>query len=412
MLDEAMEDKAVCEVSGMDGTPIRNPRTRNRVNRPTQYLVAVDNENVELNDWTSRFVMRNTGLTGSPVEQKRADGVNTRSEELAFKTTDAAQLKQFVAQVIRKYPRSNVIVCHNNYSHAPMRGQDCKRFGVDDIYEPLYGGWRNGGGIFGRSLAAESEKVDEAAINLADKDGTIANVIREQVIDSGDLNKCATKQQVYDLVAKKLADNGIDTPASRRLLFKIQRSYNLVSAMQAVTNSYLSGANLGVDGPRRSRRGVYEKEAIDERRMDGPAAAACGGRDEVAEFKQMLEDGIVEFQFRKADGSLRRAVGTRSEAVVPTSEREKLDPTYDDSMKSYESKASYIIWFWDLEKSQVRCFNTNRFEGLINFEETSARLSPTATGVGKIKLDRAVVPVAKPVVGRYMNVSGPISLKA
>lgn len=313
--------------------------------------------------------------------------------------------------MIRKYPRSNVIVCHNNYSYAPMRHQDCKRFGVDDIYEPLYGGWRNGGGIFDRSLAAESEEIGETAINLADKDGTIANVIREQVIDSGDLNKCATKQQVYDLVAKKLADNGIDTPASRRLLFKIQRSYNLVSAMQAVTNSYLSGANLGVDGPRRSRRGVYEKEAIDERRMDGPAAAARGGRDEVAEFKQMLEDGIVEFQFRKADGSLRRAVGTRSEAVVPTSEREKLDSTYDDSVKSYESKASYIIWFWDLEKSQVRCFNTNRFEGLINFEETSSKLSPTATGVGKIKLDRAVAPVAKPVVGRYMNVSGPISLK-
>lgn len=185
--------------------------------------------------------------------------------------------------------------------------------------------------------------------------------------------------------------NGLDTPASRRLLINIMRSRDLTSAMYTVVNSYGRGADIGVNGPNHGfRRDMYEDEPIDERRMDGPAAAKKGGKDEIAEFRQMLNDGVVEFEFRKADGSLRHAVGTTSEAVVPTAERKSLDPEYDTNLASYQHRSAYIIWFWDLEKNACRCFNTNRFEGLVKFEPTNKHVDNSVTKVGDIFIHKDV----------------------
>jgi len=81
-----------------------------------------------------------------------------------------------------------------------------------------------------------------------------------------------------------------------------------------------------------------DEKQLNERRMVGPAGAAKGlngGVDEIADFRQKLEDGVVEFEFTKADGTKRHAVGTTSEQIVPTSERRKLDPSYDTNLTSY-----------------------------------------------------------------------------
>lgn len=123
---------------------------------------------------------------------------------------------------------------------------------------------------------------------------------------------------------------------------------------------------------------MYEEEQIDERRMTGPAAAARGGIDEIADMRQKLASGVVEFEFYKHNPEggadiLRHAVGTTSKQIIPVAERRRLDPNYDENIASYERRQNFIIWFWDLEKNAARCFNTNRFERIINYTQTNQR---------------------------------------
>ena len=132
-----------------------------------------------------------------------------------------------------------------------------------------------------------------------------------------------------------------------------------------------------------------QTNVICERRMSGPAAARNGGVDEIAQMRAQLASGIVEFEFTKADGTLRHAVGTTSEQVIPVAERRRLDPTYDENMASYERRSGYIIWFWDLEKNGLRCFNTNKFERTINVEPVNHPVN-NVERVGNIFIHRDV----------------------
>lgn len=116
-------------------------------------------------------------------------------------------------------------------------------------------------------------------------------------------------------------------------------------------------------------------ETLNERRMVGPTGAArYGGIDEIADMRHKLATGIVEFEFQKHGENgelvLRHAVGTTNENIISINDRRRLDPNYDENVESYERRSGFIIWFWDLEKNQVRCFNTNRFERIINYVET------------------------------------------
>ena len=154
---------------------------------------------------------------------------------------------------------------------------------------------------------------------------------------------------------------------------------------------------------------VSETEEIDERRMVGPAGAAKGqngGVDEIADFRRKLENGVVEFEFTKADGTRRHAIGTTSEQIVPTDERRRLDPQYDENLESYQRRQGFIIWFWDLEKNAVRCFNTNRFEGIVHYEQTNRRVGLDVERVGNIFIHRDVDPgmeAAAPLDGDRAN---------
>ena len=130
--------------------------------------------------------------------------------------------------------------------------------------------------------------------------------------------------------------------------------------------------------------------------MRGPAAARRdGGIDEIADMRQKLANGVVEFTFWKhgenGQGDVQRhAVGTTSEQVVPVAERRRLDPSYDENVASYERRTGFIIWFWDLEKNAVRCFNTNRFDEILNYEPTDRRAAPNVERVGNIFIHRDV----------------------
>ena len=138
---------------------------------------------------------------------------------------------------------------------------------------------------------------------------------------------------------------------------------------------------------------MLDESTLDERKMVGPAGAARGqngGLDEIADFRRKLDNGVVEFEFTKADGTRRHAVGTTSETIIPTAERRRLDPDYDENLASYERRQAYIIWFWDLEKNECRCFNTNRFEGIVHFEPTNRHVDMNVDRVGNIFIHRDV----------------------
>lgn len=130
--------------------------------------------------------------------------------------------------------------------------------------------------------------------------------------------------------------------------------------------------------------------------MHGPAwAARTGGVDEIADMRQKLDNGVVEFIFWKhgEDGQgdvERHAVGTTSEQVVPVAERRRLDPNYDANVASYERRRGFIVWFWDMEINEVRCFNTNRFDQIVNYVQTQQRAAPDIQRIGNIFIHRDV----------------------
>lgn len=149
--------------------------------------------------------------------------------------------------------------------------------------------------------------------------------------------------------------------------------------------------------------GIYKPEQIvnpelipeAKHSMHGPAyARKTGGIDEIANMREKLANGVVEFTFWKhgEDGQgevQRRAVGTTSEQVVPVSTRRELDPNYDENVASYERRSGFIIWFWDLEKDAARCFNTNRFDEIVNYVPTTTRYNDEDR-IGPIEVNKFV----------------------
>lgn len=127
--------------------------------------------------------------------------------------------------------------------------------------------------------------------------------------------------------------------------------------------------------------------------MAGPVTARkTGGIDEIEDFRDKLRRGIVRFSFTRADNNIRHAVGTTSEEVIPTEVRRRLDPNYDKKVAECESdyRKPFTIWFWDLDKNEVKCFNTNRFEGFdpVNgFTETSEPVMSENETVGIVPRD-------------------------
>ena len=80
-----------------------------------------------------------------------------------------------------------------------------------------------------------------------------------------------------------------------------------------------------------------------------------------------LNNGVIQFAFKKNDGTIRKAIGTTSNKIIPIEQRIKIDPEYTQKVRTYENKKDYIIWYWDLQKNGLRSFNTNKFEGIIKY---------------------------------------------
>lgn len=63
----------------------------------------------------------------------------------------------------------------------------------------------------------------------------------------------------------------------------------------------------------------------------------------------VLDENVTRFQFKKLDGSIRNALGTRNELLIPKEE----GVTYLDDISNKS------VVFWDLEEKAFRSFSKN-----------------------------------------------------
>ena len=67
----------------------------------------------------------------------------------------------------------------------------------------------------------------------------------------------------------------------------------------------------------------------------------------VSNLINLLDENVARFQFKKMDGSIRNALGTRNELLIP--KEECINMIDDISPKS--------VVFWDLEEKAFRSFS-------------------------------------------------------
>jgi hypothetical protein len=69
----------------------------------------------------------------------------------------------------------------------------------------------------------------------------------------------------------------------------------------------------------------------------------------VSNLINVLDENVTRFQFKKLDGSIRNALGTRNELLIP--KQAQVSYLDDISPKS--------VVFWDLEEEDFRSFSKN-----------------------------------------------------
>ena len=77
-------------------------------------------------------------------------------------------------------------------------------------------------------------------------------------------------------------------------------------------------------------------------------------------LREMLKNGIVEFNYRKQDGSLRKAKGTLHELLIPDDKKPKGDMSDSAAKPNYKS-----IAYFDLDKQEWRAFSIDKFIGFV-----------------------------------------------
>ena len=73
------------------------------------------------------------------------------------------------------------------------------------------------------------------------------------------------------------------------------------------------------------------------------------------EFKEMLKNGIVDFEFTKKDGTIRSAKGTLLENYLPAQKA--------DSDSTSRKKNDNVVVYFDVEKNAFRSFVKEGFLG-------------------------------------------------
>ena len=69
----------------------------------------------------------------------------------------------------------------------------------------------------------------------------------------------------------------------------------------------------------------------------------------VSNLINVLDENVARFQFKKLDGSVRNALGTRNESLVPK----------EDEVSFIDDISRKSVVFWDLEEKAFRSFSKN-----------------------------------------------------
>ena len=67
----------------------------------------------------------------------------------------------------------------------------------------------------------------------------------------------------------------------------------------------------------------------------------------VSNLINLLDQNVARFQFKKLDGSVRNALGTRNESLVPK----------EDEVSFIDDISRKSVVFWDLEEKAFRSFS-------------------------------------------------------
>lgn len=73
------------------------------------------------------------------------------------------------------------------------------------------------------------------------------------------------------------------------------------------------------------------------------------------ELREMLDQGVVRFTFRKKDGSTRNALGTRNTDLIPR----------DEEVRDVEDISEKSIVYWDLESKGYRSLRYHAYKAAL-----------------------------------------------
>ena len=69
----------------------------------------------------------------------------------------------------------------------------------------------------------------------------------------------------------------------------------------------------------------------------------------VSNLINLLDENVARFQFKKKDGSIKTALGTRHEVLIPK----------EECIKMIDDISDKSVVFWDLEEKAFRSFSKN-----------------------------------------------------
>lgn len=92
-------------------------------------------------------------------------------------------------------------------------------------------------------------------------------------------------------------------------------------------------------------------DRLDEKKSEKKHIREKRSKD-LARLKRLLKNGVVEFSYKKKDGSLRKAKGTLKDELLPETDK-------DDERKRNLSKDCF--YYFDLKKDDYRCFLRDNF---------------------------------------------------
>ena len=90
---------------------------------------------------------------------------------------------------------------------------------------------------------------------------------------------------------------------------------------------------------------------LDEKKSEKQQIREKRSKD-LAKLKRLLKNGVVEFSYKKKDGSVRKAKGTLKDELLPETDK-------DDERKKNLSKECF--YYFDLKRDDFRCFIRDNF---------------------------------------------------